>query len=200
MDSSYLAPTTELDAVNAMLLSIGESPINTLDGALPADALIATQILGRVSREIQSQGWHFNSETAVPLTPDVNGFVTLPSNVARVDINQGYHPSLDCIQRGLKLYNRSDHTYVFSLDTVYVDIVYLLAFTDLPETARKFIIIRAGRKFQDQVVGSGTLHDFTQEDEMWAKIDMENAEAESADYNILHAIPHVMRRRSLIWR
>lgn len=195
MDSSYLAPTTELDAVNDMLGVIGESPISSLEGTLPADAYTAMQILGRVSREVQSRGWHFNTEEAVPLTPDESNYINIPSNVVSIDANKVYHPTLDVVKRGTKLYNRENHSFDFSdYTTVYCDITYLLEFTDMPEAARRYISIRAARIFQDKFMGSDTLHGFSQEDEMWAKIDLENEEAASADYNILHGIPAFVRR------
>ena len=53
-----LAQTTELDAVNIMLNTIGESPVNSLDDGLPvADAAIARSVLREVTIDVQSPGW-----------------------------------------------------------------------------------------------------------------------------------------------
>ena len=54
-------PTTELEAVNIMLSTIGEAPVNNLDSGL-VDAETAETILKNVSRDVQSHGWNFNSE------------------------------------------------------------------------------------------------------------------------------------------
>ena len=51
-----------------MLSTIGESPINTLTGTLPVDATLAINILDEVNREVQAQGWKFNSSYKVTLT------------------------------------------------------------------------------------------------------------------------------------
>ena len=51
---------TELEAVNILLTTIGEAPVNTLTGNQVTDVTVATQVLLEISREIQSQGWHFN--------------------------------------------------------------------------------------------------------------------------------------------
>ena len=56
---------TELEAVNILLTTIGEAPVNTLTGNQVTDVSIANQVLNEVSREVQSQGWHFNTEQRV---------------------------------------------------------------------------------------------------------------------------------------
>ena len=63
---------------------------------------------------------------------------------------------MNVTQRGTRLYNKDDHTYIFT-DTVYVDIVFLLDFADLPEDARLYIAIRAGLDFIKDQIGSDTL-------------------------------------------
>lgn len=59
-----LVATTELEAVNAMLASIGEAPIDDLDVAATtmADVRIAVSILRATARDVQTEGWRFNSE------------------------------------------------------------------------------------------------------------------------------------------
>ena len=60
--------TSELEAVNTILSTIGEAPLNTLSGSLPVDGTIAKNVLSEVSREVQSQGWHFNTHYKVTLS------------------------------------------------------------------------------------------------------------------------------------
>ena len=55
------ATTTELEAVNIMLSSIGEAPVNSLSSGL-VDAELAQTTLHNVSREVQAAGWSFNTE------------------------------------------------------------------------------------------------------------------------------------------
>ena len=55
---------TELEAVNVLLTTIGEQPINSFWNQT-TDVTIARQVLNEVNREVQSQGWHFNTETDV---------------------------------------------------------------------------------------------------------------------------------------
>lgn len=75
----FLTPTTELEAVNAILASVGESPIAALDGEF-VDAEIARGLLTQESRAVQTEGYTFNTEADYPLAPDVEGRIFLPQN------------------------------------------------------------------------------------------------------------------------
>lgn len=178
-----LTPTTELEAVNLMLSVIGEAPVNSVDTSGLADAVTAYNILNFCSREVQLVGWHWNTEPNFPIPPDQNGYLSLPANTLRVDTD-GASQGSDLIQRGTRLYDRVNHSYVFD-KAVTVEIVLLLPFDELPEAARSYITIRAARQFQERVVGSEVLSAYTQRDEMQAMARLKDAEAETADFNIL---------------
>lgn len=172
---------TQLEAVNMMLSVIGEAPVNTLEGASTVDVIQAKSILNEVSREVQTVGWHFNTEKEYPLVPDVNQEIILASNMVRVDADS--HPTLDVVQRGSKLYDRQNHTFKFD-QTLKAEVIFLLPFEEIPQVARQFIVIRAARIFQDRMVGSETLHGFTEEDEKKALTDLKEAEGDTGDYTI----------------
>ena len=178
-----LSPTTELEAINTMLSTIGESPVNTVEDTGNVDVVIARQILQTVSREVQARGWHFNTEINYTITPDSEGYLVLPKTVLKVDT---VYPdsSKDVVVRGSKLYDRENHTYVFT-DAVKVDMTTLLTFDELPEVARNYATIRASRIFQERVVGSDTLHAFNSQDEARAMVSLMEYEADTADLNIL---------------
>jgi Tail tubular protein len=73
-----LVPTTEIEAVNAMMSVLGEQPIGTDDAALdaaveagsPVDVILAVNILRAQAREVQTLGWKFNTENGYQLSPD----------------------------------------------------------------------------------------------------------------------------------
>ena len=176
-----MTPTTKLEAVNIMLSSIGESPVNSLNSGL-VDAEIAETILNGINREIQGKGWHFNTEIKMRLSPSLDNEVVLPPNTLRVDRALN-NKDEDLIQRGGKLYNKSNHSFNIT-SAVEVDMVILLDFEDIPEAARRYITIRAARIFQDRVVGSQELHAFQQSDEMQAWIELQDEEAQTADYSV----------------
>ena len=178
-----LSPTTELEAINTMLSTIGESPVNAVEDTGNVDVVIARQILQTVSREVQARGWHFNTEKNYTITPDSEGYLVLPNTVLKVDT---VYPdsSKDVVVRGSRLYDREKHTYVFT-DAVKVDMTILLTFDELPEVARNCVTIRASRIFQERVVGSDTLHAFNSQDEARAMVSLMEYEADTADLNIL---------------
>lgn len=176
-----MTPTTKLEAVNIMLSSIGEAPVNTLTSGL-VDAEMAETILNATSREVQSRGWKFNTEQKYPLTQTINGEIDLPPNTLKADLTTRT-PDLDLIQRGTKMYNLVNHSYVVG-QSVELDIVFFLDFELLPEAARHYITIKAARVFQDRTVGSDTLHGFQAQDEMSALVELKDAEGDTGDYTI----------------
>ena len=159
--------STELDAINTMLSVIGEAPVNTLTGTLPADVALAYNTLEEVTREVQLTGWHFNTEENYPLLPKPgSGEIHLPANVVEVTLIDP--DSRDIVQRGRKLYDRANHTYKFT-ETVEASILSVLPFDELPEVFRWYVTVRASRKFQDKAVGSSEQHGYTAEDERHAR-------------------------------
>ena len=44
--------TTELEAVNTILSTIGEAPLSTLTGSLPVDGTMAKSVLNEINREV----------------------------------------------------------------------------------------------------------------------------------------------------
>lgn len=182
--SLSLTPMTELEAVNRMLFTIGETPINTIENSGLVDAVTARQVLAQASRDTQLVGWEWNSEEDYPLVPSFpEGEIILPPNTLKVDTS-GVSADLNLVQRGTRLYDRKNHTYAIN-QTVYVDIVLLLPFEELPEAARSYISIKAARQFQAGFIGSDTLFKFTQYDEQTAWKNLIDAESEGQDLNIL---------------
>lgn len=191
--ATVLTLTTEIEAINTMLSVIGESPISSLqEGAAVADAVTARSTLNEVSRQVQSKGWHFNTDKGITLSPALgSGEIILPANCLRVDPSEDDF-DVDAVQRGLKLYNRRTHSFVFDR-TIKVDMVILLPFNELPQAARHYITIKAARVFQSRTVGSDTLFQFTSVDERDALLAFKRAEGITGDYNILTGNPSVYR-------
>jgi hypothetical protein len=177
-------PLTELDAVNVMLSAIGEAPVSTLDEGSVLEATIARSVLKDTSHLVQEKSWAFNTEANYPLVPDVNGKITLPLNFVRVRQDKDNDSSdYDLVQRGTQLYDRKNHTDVFT-QTVKAIVTMLLPFDSMPPVARRFVTLKAARLFQSRMVGSDTLHAFTEEDEKEAQSDFEEAEGDTTGYTI----------------
>ena len=183
-----VAATTELECINVMLASIGEAPINSLVGTLPVDARIAQSTLTEVNKSVQSEGWSFNTETDVTLTRDGSNHVNLPADVLRVDANIHQHPTIDPIQRGLKLYDRQNNKYEFDEDLICT-VVYFRDFNEIPEPARYYMNIKAARIFVDRLVSDQGLRTYTQQDEVRARAILMETDLANGDHNMLRGDP-----------
>ena len=178
-----LTTTSKLDAVNSILIGIGEAPVNTLGSGLQ-EAEIAEVILDNVSREVQSRGWTFNTDIRKTLTKDESGYINLPSNCINIDTTTLLRDyDTDVVERGRRLYDRITNSFVFTKDIV-TDIVLLLAFDELPEVARRYITLRASRKYQENILGSQTLSQLQADEEQNAYLVLLQSEGDIGDYNI----------------
>jgi len=177
--------TTELEAVNTILSTIGEAPLSTLTGSLPVDGTTAKNILNEISREVQSAGWHFNTQYKVDLTRDTDNKVPIGTDVVRVELSNKYDKSsYDVVQRGNYLFNLAKNSDIFDQDFTENTLIYLLQFEDLPEQARRYITIRSARVFHDRTLGANTLHKFSSEDEARSLSVMKQAEMQTGDNTI----------------
>jgi hypothetical protein len=178
--------TTELEAVNTILSTIGEAPLNTLTGSLPVDGTIAKNVLSEVAREVQSQGWHFNTHTNVKLVKNTDNKIPVANNVVRVEINPNKYSksNYNVVQRDDFLYNLATNSDTFDTNFEEVTIVYLLPFNEIPEQAKRYITIRSSRIFHDRTLGANTIHKFSQEDELKALSILKQAESLTGDYSI----------------
>ena len=184
-----IAATTELESVNIMLAAIGESPINTLTGLLPVDARLAQSTLAEVNKGVQSEGWSFNTEIDVTFTRDsTTKQISLATDILRIDPNIHQHPSVDAIQRGLKMYDRLNNTFEFDEDLICT-VVYFRTFTEIPEPARYYITIKAARLFVDRLVSDQGLRTYTQQDETRARAVLMETDLANADHNLLRGDP-----------
>ena len=183
-----VAATTELEAINIMLAAIGEAPINKLTDTLPVDARLAQSTLTEVNKEVQSEGWSFNTEIDVTLTRDGSNHVAISTDTLRIDPNIHQHPTIDAIQRGLKLYDRLNNKYEFDEDLICT-VVYFRTFDEIPEPARRYITIKAARVFVDRLVGDQGLRTYTQQDEIRARSILMETDLANGDHNILRGDP-----------
>lgn len=185
-----IALTTELDAVNLMLESIGETPVSTLDDTGLADVAIAIRTLKTTSREVQTEGWHFNQESDVECIPDGDGFITFGQNILRATPT---YKDVNVALRGVRLYDLDNRTYVFT-NSVYMDTVTFLTWDELPDSARNYIAVKAARKFAAKVFQSDTIvQGFTAEDEKDARRILDEYEGDTARYNMLKHSPAMLR-------
>lgn len=174
--------TSYLDALNMMLTAADEAPVLTaeLGGHLPL--AIAIAVLNDVSRVIQSLGWAFNTEHDFPLSRGTDGRIALPTDTLSVDSNE----YSDCapVARGLIMYDRQNHTEVFTHD-LKVTLIRLLSWDSLPQAARHYISVRAARSYQVRMQAGDAVFKMTEADERAALLALESLEADTGDANFL---------------
>jgi len=175
-----LSPVTELDAVNAMLISIGSSPVNTLEVQGVREVSIARLVLHNTSREVQTQKWSWNTDRYFPISPNADGEIVRPAAALSFDPSD---KDIPYIERAGKLYDPINHTFVIG-KPVKCDIHWFFAFNDLPQAARTYIARRAGRTFQTSLVGVELLYHFTKEMELEALAALNRDELAKKDTNI----------------
>ena len=185
MATPTYATSSELDAVNSILMSVGESPVNTLNTQSP-EVAIAQTTLRQVVREIQSEGWVFNTEYEVEFTPDNNDQVSLSDAVLQIDLNRYKHyDNYDVIKKNGKLYDKYTHSDTFADEaTIYADVVWMYAFEDLPQPFKDYITTRAARIATMRMVSDAQFSAALQQDEVIARSLAIEYDTKQADYNM----------------
>ena len=180
-----MALTTKLEAVNIIISVIGEAPVNTITGvSLPVTAIQAISTLDETSKAVQSEGWHCNTEHEYELTPDsVTSKITLPQNTLKFDLDPLLYTDSDPVQRGLKLYDRKNHTELWT-KSVKGSITFELEFEDLPEQLRHYITVKSARIFANRFIGTREIEGFTLREEVEAKARAIDSDSENADRTI----------------
>ena len=105
MATSTIAIDTELSAVNSILGAIGQSAVTTLNFNNPETQFIYN-ILEECIKDTLNEGWHFNSENHIEVSPDANGNLNIPSSYLRYDLNNAEDKSMDLVRRNGKLYDK----------------------------------------------------------------------------------------------
>jgi len=178
------AVSTELDAVNQILSSVGQAPVTTLDLQNP-EVSIVLNTLREVNRQVQAEGWIYNTERHYELTPDaITKEIKYPSNMLQIDTNTDTHrDNYDVVKRGVKLYDRLNHTFKFD-SPIHADVVWYFDFTDIPPAIQAYITARAARMCAIKMVGDRELNTLLQEQELTTRAAALEYECNQGDYNV----------------
>ncbi len=161
MASTTIDTDTELSAVNSILGAIGQSPVTTINKQNPEIGFIYN-LLRDANVDVQSEGWHFNTERHVAYTPDsVTGKIAIGNDILKMDVSNGWSErEYDVVKRGGFLYDKYDHTDDWSdlpTDGIDLDIIKLVSFEDLPTVFQRYITYRACRTAATQLVANPQL-------------------------------------------
>ena len=177
--------TQELPAVNEILASVGQAPVTTLDQTNP-DVAIAYDTLLNVSREVQAEGWTFNTEEYYELTPDANGEIVIANNILQIDLHDEKDQEYESVRRSGKLYEKTNHTYDWTTltgwDKVPCDIVWFFDWVDLPRPVQDYIVARAAAIVSSRIVGDANQYQFLGQKEIVARSQALEYECRQGDY------------------
>jgi hypothetical protein len=205
MTTILTANMTELDAVNEMLLSIGESPVSTLTSGLD-DAAQALTALQGASRQVQLEGWNANTRKGIALSKDASDIVGVPVNTltvnttSRIPNNKITRPALSghlniSVRRStddtqfLLWDNDNDRETWPNEDTITVNLVQYLEFDNLPPSLQVYISKLAAHKFQKGSMASRVLSQMTKEEVFEAQDMAANDDEETGNANVLRDSP-----------
>ncbi len=180
---------SELDALNEMLATAGEEPVENLD-YLPPAANTALMCLRATNKTVQSEGYWFNYETDTTFSPNDEKEIILPVNIlAATGIDT------DVIKRGKRLYNREAKTFSFS-DSINCNVIWQLDWDELPYTAARYITALAVEKFMDGYSGEASITEAQKRNLLRATVAFEEDELRNGKYNLLEneSIQQLTRR------
>ncbi len=215
MAITNLNPTTELEAVNSMLNSIGEAPVSDLTVVLQQDVAVAISLLTDATRDVQTLGWRFNTEFELALTAASANFAwtdhdgtartlrifTRPTNLAKFELSAtADQAELDVTLRPAKLYEPATSPLVFydrarnrdgfiatERTYLFIDAVWLFPFEKMPESARRYVVLRAARQLQQKILASSELAGFTAADEAQAFRTLKLDQGDNDNYNMFQS-------------
>ena len=177
---------TELSAVNSILGAIGQSPVTSLVFDNPEISLIYN-LLRDANVDVQSEGWHFNTEKHVTYTPDsVTGKIVIGNDILKMDVSEGWEKrQYDVVKRGGNLYDKFDHTDDWSDHTsIDLDITRLITFEDIPTPFQRYITYRASRIAATQLVANPQLVQLLAQQEGLSRAALMEYETTQANYTM----------------
>lgn len=134
---------TKLDALNMLLLSSGQLPVQEYNSNHP-DAISARTYIERWSQQSQQRGWYFNTYFALDLVPDSNKVVTLPSGTVRVDVTS--HTDQGAVRNG-KLWNSMANSFEWP-EPMKGNVFVTLDFDECPISMQTLITYQALAEWQ----------------------------------------------------
>jgi len=184
------AVSTELDAINQILSSVGQAPVTTLDQQNP-EVAIALSSLRETSKQVQAEGWTFNVERHYEMTADGSTFqIAYPSNALQIDTNRDQHfDDYDVVRRNGKLYDRHKHTFEWKNEdgtakTIQVDVKWLFDFTEIPNAVQNYIVARTAVMCAVKMVGDSELVQLLQQQEINTRAAALEYETSQGDFSM----------------
>jgi len=182
---------TELEAINTLLSVIGEAPVDSLSDVTVneiTDSALARKTLQETSRDVQAEGWSWNTDNRVKLSRDTSNEIKIPSSALKVAFSPSQYGEMQYVVRGLRVYDRNRQTFdMTGVESVIAnEVVTKLDWEDLPHAAQQYIAVRAARIYSDRFVNSSAIYVYTTADEQYARSMLIRSEERNGGDNMLY--------------
>lgn len=173
---------TEREAINEILLSINELPLDTED--LIEDiqtAVVCEKELEIARRKVLARGWVFNT-TTMNFTPNVSGYIPIATTFLSVDVGD----NTNYVVRDHKLFDKDALTYLFS-EPVALTVIEDISFDDIPFLVADYIIQTASLQAYIKIVGASDDIRVRQEAAIMARLEALREDARNYSGNLLNS-------------
>ena len=173
-------------AVNQALRYLGIPPIASFTTS--DTGYNANKIITEMDTLIQAEGWHFNTEKGVILTPSNNGNGSIdPANftdwpVLAVDADKYEDYKHNIVLRGNFLYDVSNQTDIFK-EKIKADIIVKVDFQQMPPIFQRYIVIRTAKELAG-ILGKPEYMQPLAVEESRARMEAIQYDSENADYSM----------------
>ena len=159
-----LTPITQLDAVNEIIGTLGEIPVNTLVDPENVDVMNAIRMLDSVVKDVQSRGWTFNTIPAYSFIPDKNSKIIQWNNNL---LSVKFSDKRIVRNRNGRLYDITNNTDRFE-NTIEAEVIMLIPFEEMPQVFRQYCTVRTARLFNVRYLGDAIMLQELQQEEQQA--------------------------------
>lgn len=181
---------TRLEVLNACLATMGEKPLNSLNDPHP----MRSAALGRLyteNRRRQAKGVWFNQEEITLDPSPADSRIYLPGDAISFRA-----PTRDTAIRAKKLYDLKNGTNLFT-DSISGQLIRLVPFEDLPESAAAYYAAEVVLKFQMDYDGDSTKTRQLAADRDDAKVEYNIDHTRNRKTNLINSNVALSRLKSL---
>jgi hypothetical protein len=109
-----------------------------------------------------------------------------------MDLNQGYPENIekDAVFRGGKLYDKKAHSYKWTAETVYVDVVWYFDWESIPAPIQAHIVARAAAIVSSRIIGDSNQYQILQQKEAVTRSQALEYECNQGDYSFFGSPSH----------
>jgi len=171
-------------AVNQALRYLGIAPISSFTTS--DTGYHSLKIITEIDNLIQAEGWHYNTEKGIILSPDNNGYIE-PFNftaypVLNFDADKYEDFKHNIVLRDTYLYNVAKQTEVFT-GKVKGDLVLKIDWQFLPPIFQRYIVIRTAKELAG-ILGKPQYMQPLAIEESRARMEAIQYDSENADYSM----------------